>query len=142
MPVLAITRLTLRSTFYIPLLIWEVQRAVRQAKGSDGLMAGAAVHESGRTFWTLSLWKESRPMYQYVGTGAHLSMMPKLRQWCEESTNRDLPYEGTTLPTWEEAYRLMNEKPKFSFLIKPNQNHQNRVIPPPRKSGPIRGAFQ
>lgn len=126
---LSITRLKLRSWLQIPRFLSYSSGSIRQASQSAGLISGKTVFEKGSAFWTLTLWQDQAAMQQFMGSGAHLRAMPKLRDWCQEACVTHLPWSDSTLPNPEQALSLLKERGKFSVLKKPSPLHKEGKLP-------------
>ena len=128
----SITRLRIRSIWFLPgFFIWN-ERSVKQVRQASGFLAGAALVDRKLTFWTMSLWESEAAMKAYRGSGAHGAVMPKLAGWCDEGAVAHWEQPGSELPSWEEAGTRMQREGRSSKVRHPSANHLARVIPPPR----------
>lgn len=44
------------------------------------------MREAGNTFWTITAWENAETMNTFRTSGAHLAVMPKLLNWCDEAS--------------------------------------------------------
>ena len=110
MPRVSITRLRLRSAWFELPFAWHALRSQLQARKADGCLAVIARRTSGKTYWTLTLWRDAEVTRAYMVSGAHRTAMPKLMNWCDEASLAHWEQGGNELPLWAEAeHRLANE---------------------------------
>jgi len=122
MPSVSVTRLRLRSAWFLPLFFVHAVAADRQVKRADGCLASALRRADG-AFWTLSLWRDTAAMRAYMLSGAHRKAMPHLVNWCDEAATARFDWEGSTLPSWEEAERHLAAHGKTSPVKHPSPAH-------------------
>ena len=118
MPVAAITRLRLRKLYLVPLLVLGAFRSRRQALGSDGCLAADVRMIGARVFWTRTLWRDQGAMRDFMRSGAHRTVMPKLVDWCDEASLVD--WERDTLPEWDEAEARLRNAGRLSRVKHPS----------------------
>ena len=118
MPVAAITRLRLRKLYLVPLLVLGAFRSRRQALGSDGCLAADVRMIGARVFWTRTLWRDQGAMRDFMRSGAHRTVMPKLVDWCDEASLVD--WERDTLPEWDEAETRLRNAGRLSRVKHPS----------------------
>lgn len=59
---------------------------------------------------TITAWESREVMLEFMRSGAHLQAMkvfPKI------ATGKIYGYEGDSVPTWEEAFKMLMEKGRF-----------------------------
>ena len=78
MPLVSITRLRVRSFRYLPIFFVYSLRAARQAKSAPGNLAVSLLRDSNFTFWTRTLWANERAMRDFMVSGTHRGLMPRL----------------------------------------------------------------
>ena len=135
MPFISVTRLRIRSVFYLPQFIWHAFRSQRQAERSRGFLAGRLMREKGNAFWTLTAWDDRAAMSAYRGTGAHMKAMPKLLNWCDEASVGNWEQPGADLPSWAEAHRRMVAEGRMSKVRPPSERQLAKEIPAPASGG-------
>jgi hypothetical protein len=118
MPIAAITRLRLRKLYTVPLFLIGAFRSKRQALASDGCLAADVRMIGVRVFWTRTLWRDTAAMREFMRSGAHRTVMPKLVDWCDEASLVD--WERDTLPEWSEAKAKMHSDGRLSRVRRPS----------------------
>jgi hypothetical protein len=118
MAIVAITRLRLRKLRFVPLFFLPAVRSRRQALGSDGCLAADVRMIGARVFWTRSLWRDAEAMRNFMRSGAHGAVMPKLLHWCDEASLVEL--QRDSLPEWTEAEAQMRSAGRLSRVRHPS----------------------
>lgn len=131
----SLTRLRVRSIWYLPAFAFYAVRSVRQVKKASGFQSGALLTDRDWTFWTMTAWDGLESMRRFMTTGAHKSAMPHLMQWCDEASVAHWEQEDSTLPSWEEADRRMREIGRASKVKYPSAEHASLNYRKPRTSG-------
>ncbi|HTR48329.1 MAG TPA: DUF3291 domain-containing protein [Verrucomicrobiae bacterium] len=130
----SVTRLRIRSIFFMPQFIWHAMRSQRQARRSAGFVAGRVMREANNAFWTLTAWEADAAMNAYRTQGAHRDAMPKLLDWCDEAALAHWTQESRELPSWQEAHERLVREGRPSKVRHPSPAHAAYQIPPPRPS--------
>jgi len=126
---LSITRLKLRGLGQLPSFHRLNSGSLQQARAAEGLLQGVVIADSLLTFYTLTLWQDQKSMQKYMGSGAHLRAMPKLRGICSEAATTRTSWSESRLPSAPEALALLRSAPKFVPLEHPSPNHDARILP-------------
>jgi heme-degrading monooxygenase HmoA len=140
----SVTRLRVRSIFYLPQFIVQALRSSRQAERAPGFLVGALMREPGNVFWTITVWQDDAAMNSYRTQGVHRSVMPRLLNWCDEASIAHWTQDTAEVPSWQEAHRRMVEQGRPSKVNHPSPAHLAHQIPAPRPgrfSGPLRAAI-
>ena len=116
----SITRLRVRSIFYLPLFLLHAMRTTMQAQKSEGIAGVETRFEKNNVVWTKTVWNDETQMKKYRGSGAHQIAMRMLSEMCSEASVARWQQEGTELPTWEEAHRRMLTEGKLSKVKHPS----------------------
>lgn len=132
MPFVSITRLRLRSFFYLPSFMVHAMRSGNQVQKAKGFLKGKTLLDKNLTFWTMTLWKDEADMKAYRIADAHKKAMPKLLDWCDEASVVNWQQPGMGYPEWQHSYDRMKKEGRVSKVRKPSPNHANMDIPPPR----------
>ncbi len=82
MPLVAVTRLRLRSLRFLVPFAWYTWRSFEQAKHARGNLGVKLRKAEGITFWTLTAWQDEAAMSRYRITPPHRHAMAKLPEWC------------------------------------------------------------
>src|ERR1043166_2363448 len=128
MAFISVTRLRIRSVFFLPPFIWHALRSARLAQRSDGFLGGRLVRDAGNVFWTGTAWRDQAAMQAYRGAGVHRQVMPKLASWCDEASIAHWDQPDAQLPDWPQAHRRMLAEGRASKVNRPSSDHsQGRV---------------
>lgn len=135
MPFISVTRLRIRSLFYLPQFLWYTLRSQRQAERAAGFLGGRLMRDKGNAFWTLTAWKDEAAMRAYRGRGAHVKAMPRLLDWCDEASIGHWEQESAELPTWGEAHSRMVAEGRTSKVRHPSEAQLAGKIAGPKQRG-------
>lgn len=130
----SVTRLRVRSAFYLPAFLWMTFRSQRQVVRTSGFRGGKLLIDAKRTYWTLTVWEDERAMKSFRGSGAHAAVMPKLVEWCDEASYAHWSSANEALPDWPEAYQCLVKEGRLSHVAHPSVDHEARHFPVPRLS--------
>lgn len=139
MAFVSITRLRIRSLWFLPGFFLHTQRAQDQLRHAPGFRAGALLPDRRWTFWTMTVWDSQEAMRAYILSGAHKIAMPKLLNWCDEASVTHWEQADAVLPSWDEAERRMRQEGRTSKVRHPGPHHAAMDFPAPRTtlSAPI-----
>jgi heme-degrading monooxygenase HmoA len=135
MPFVSITRLRVRALRFMPAFFFHAIQANRQAQYSPGFLGGSLLPDRRRAFWTLTLWDSEPAMRNFMMSGSHRAVMPKLLEWCDEASVTHWEQGERSLPSWEEAARRMRNEGRPSKVRHPSPAHQSLAFDPPRTTG-------
>lgn len=122
--IVSVTRLRLRSLLYFPPFIWHALRSAKQARSAPGFVGGWLGGEDMRSNWTATVWESMEAMRAFRNSGAHLTAMPRLMHWCDESSYVHWEQEETDVPTPEAAYARLVSSGKLSKVLQPSAQQQ------------------
>jgi hypothetical protein len=128
----SVTRLRVRSLWYLPRFLFMTTAAQRQVAGAEGFRGGRLLMDQRFTFWTLTIWDSERAMKAYRGSQAHAKAMPRLAGWCDEGAYAHWTTESDTVPAWPEAWERLVKEGKLSQVTRPSPEHESRNFPFPR----------
>jgi len=128
----SVTRLRVRSIFYLPQFLWYAWKSQRQAQRAPGLVAGQVTRDARNAFWTMTAWENDRAMEAFRIEGAHREAMPKLLDWCDEAALVHWTQQTRELPSWQEAYERLVKDGRPSKVKHPSAAHLSHHLPPPR----------
>ena len=134
MPLVSVTRLRIRSPWYLPAFFFYTLRATSQARVASGNKAVKLMPDAHRTFWTCTLWTDLDAMRAYVSAGAHRKSMKRLAHWCDEASVVHWEQDALDLPNWQVAHRRMQEQGRPSKVDKPSAAHLAYQIAQPRST--------
>src|SRR3954454_23436315 len=131
MPVVSVTRLRVRSWFYLPAFFIRSLRIVRQAKPAPGNLGMKFLNDRPNAFWTTTCWESEAAMRAFMLASPHGPAMRKLLEWCDEAALVHWSQPGPELPGWTEAHRRMQREGRRSKVNHPSEAHAKFVIAPP-----------
>ena len=134
MAFISVTRLRVRSFFFLPQFMWGAIRSANQAERSAGFLGGKIVRMPRNVFWTVTAWETEAAMNAYRIAGAHLQAMPKLLKWCDEAAVAHWSQDSAKLPSWQEAHRRMVVEGRLSRVNHPSAAQRAKQIPPAEPS--------
>jgi hypothetical protein len=126
----SITRLRVRSLWYMPLFMLHAARTMLQAQRADGIIRVETRFEMNHVVWTKTVWDEESQMKKYRVSGAHQVAMRLLSEICSEASYARWQQPDSTSPTWEEAHRRLLESGKLSKVKHPSAAHAAGVLAP------------
>jgi Domain of unknown function (DUF3291) len=135
MALISVTRLRVRSVFYLLQFFWHTFKVQRQAKSAPGMLGGRLMLEAHLVFWTATVWESEAAMRAFRSSGAHMRAMPKLLDWCDEASYVHWEQESAELPSWAEAHRRMVTEGKLSKVKNPSAAQTAKKFPQPRRGG-------
>ncbi len=56
MPFISVTRLRIRSLFFLPAFAFHTLRSIRQVRTAAGFLDGNLLPDRHRTYWTMTAW--------------------------------------------------------------------------------------
>ena len=131
MATVSITRLRVRSWWYLPAFFIQTMRIARQAVKADGNLAVRLLKDRGKTFWTSTSWSSEATMKVFMHGRPHGPTMRSLLEWCDEAALVHWTQDGAELPTWEEAHRRIQHEGRPSKVYHPSAAHTAHAIPTP-----------
>jgi heme-degrading monooxygenase HmoA len=135
MAFISVTRLRIRSIFYLPQFVWHALKSERQAERSNGFLSGRVMRDKGNAFWTVTAWENEAAMRAYRGAGAHMKAMPKLLDWCDEASIAHWEQPGEELPAWADAHSRMAAEGRMSKVKHPSEAQLAKFIAAPTNGG-------
>lgn len=132
MALISVTRLRVRSYFYLPPFLWDTFKAIRQVERSPGFLGGRLLVNAKNVFWTMTAWKDEAAMNAYRTGGAHRRAMPKLLNWCNEAAVVHWTQESSEIPLWPEAEQRMAKEGRTSKVNHPSPAQASNRIPGPK----------
>ena len=130
----SVTRLRVRSVWFLPAFLWRTFQSQRQVERSPGFFGGRLLVDVHRTYWTLTVWQDEKAMKAFRGSGDHARVMKKLPEWCDEAAYGHWTTPGDTIPTWSDAYERLVAEGKLSRVEHPSAAHLAREFSTPRLS--------
>jgi heme-degrading monooxygenase HmoA len=115
-PIVAVTRLRVRSIRFLPRLYWDARKIRRSLKKAPGFLGGKLLVDRKRAYWTITWWKDLDSMLAFRNSRVHTAVARMVYKWCDEASVVHWATKEDQLPTWEEAHRRMTEAGKLTRL--------------------------
>lgn len=131
MPVVSITRIRVRSWFYLPTFFSHTLRIARQAAAAEGSLGVKLLRDRRNTFWTNTSWSSEEAMMAFMHATPHGPTMRKLLTWSDESALVRWTQAGAELPSWEEAHARLQREGRPSKVNEPSEAHRAHAFPAP-----------
>jgi heme-degrading monooxygenase HmoA len=128
----SVTRLRVRSWWFLPGFISYALRSRNQAKSAPGNLGVELLQDARNTFWTCTAWQDEAAMRAFMMAEPHRNAMGKLAGWCNEASVVHWTQATPELPDWIEAHRRMSTEGRRSRVRHPSEAHQDFRIPAPR----------
>ncbi len=135
MILISVTRLRIRSIFFLPQFLWHTFKSTRQVERAGGFLRGKTLVNPGKVFWTLTAWESEAAMNFYRTNAAHRDAMPKLLHWCDEASVVHWTQETPDLPTWQDAHQRMVTSGRASKVNHPSPAQTANQFPAPVPAG-------
>jgi hypothetical protein len=120
MTFVSVTRLRVRSAWFLPAFIFYAVRSLRQARKSVGCLAADVRREKALVFWTRTWWADLPAMRSFIGSGPHRTVMPKLQEWCNEASVVHFENTSSALPDWDVATLKIRLEGRVSRVRRPS----------------------
>ena len=124
MPLIAVTRLRIRSIRFLLPFAWYAWRSSRQAQRASGNLGVQVRKAEGLTFWTMTSWRDEEAMKAYRSAPPHQHAMPKLLEWCDEAALAHWNQDGAELPDWKTVERRLVESGRLSKVTHPSADQR------------------
>lgn len=128
----SVTRLRLRSSWYLLPFMWHTLRTTNQLIKQSNFIKGKTLLDKGLTFWTLTLWESEKDMRAYRNSDAHKKAMPKLQYWCSEASVAHWQQHEDAFPDWFDIHNRMMQEGRLSKVKHPSPTHSLHQIAVPR----------
>jgi hypothetical protein len=123
MHLISVTRLRIRSAWYLPAFFFYTLRATWQARAASGNCAVELLPDAHRTYWTRTQWIDLSAMRAYISSGVHRKAMKRLAHWCDEASVVHWEQVESELPGWDVAHRRMQQDGRPSKVNHPSAAH-------------------
>lgn len=127
----SITRLRLRSIWYLPAFMWHALQSQQQSQAASGNLGFDSRAESGWVFWTQTIWTEEAAMKYFRNSGAHQAAMRHLANWCDEASYTHWVQATPEAPGWDVAHQRLLREGRLSKVKHPSPNHLAQRTAPP-----------
>ena len=127
MPFVSVTRLRVKSLFFLIPFMRANEASVKEIKVSKGLLKGKELIDKKLTFWTVTIWDNDESMKKFRGSIAHRNAMQQLPIWCNEASYHHWIQEDDELPSWDTISKKLFSEGRLSKVRNPSkaqiQNH-------------------
>ena len=131
MPIVSITRIRVRSWWYLPAFFVQTLRIAVQAARADGSLAVTLLRDRRNTFWTGTSWSSDDSMKAFMHAKPHGPTMRRLLHWCDEAALVHWTQVSVELPSWEEAHQRIQREGRPSKVNHPSPAHTAHAFPAP-----------
>ena len=130
MPFISVTRLRVKSLFFLFSFIRANEASVKELKSSSGLLMGKELIDKILTFWTITLWEDEDSMKKFIGSLSHRNAMQHLPKWCNEASYHHWFQEENECPNWTTISNKLYSEGKLSKVRNPSNAQITNQFPP------------
>jgi len=130
MPFVSVTRLRVKSIFYLLPFMRANEAAVKELKVSNGLLKGKELIDKKLTFWTITVWEDEVSMKGFRGSSSHRKAMQSLPKWCNEASYHHWMQEENEIPDWNTIAEKLFAEGKLSKVRNPSSSQTANQFPP------------
>lgn len=131
---ISVTRLRVKSIWYLPQFILASEASLKQLKKTPGFIEGKELIDKHLTFWTLTMWRDEASMKIFRNGKPHQTAMRKLPGWCDEAAYVHWTTEDPGLPEWLTAHEKLITIGRVTKVKEPTANQLNKNYPPPNSA--------
>jgi hypothetical protein len=140
MPLIAITRLRVRSARFLVPFFFQAARSGMQARRARGNLSLAVLRDARRTFWTRTMWSDEEAMRSYVSANPHGQIMRSLAEWCDEASVVHWLQAAPGAPSWPDSAERMQRDGRPTRVNHPTADHRAfRIAPIDRRAVALGG---
>lgn len=130
MPFVSVTRLRVKSLFFLFSFMRANEASVKELKSSSGLLMGKELIEKKLTFWTITLWENEESMKRFRGSSSHKNAMKYLPKCCNEASYHHWVQEENEIPNWTTISDKLFSQGKLSKVRNPSNAQITNQFPP------------
>ena len=130
MPFISVTRLRVKSLFFLIPFMRANEASVNEIKVSKGLLKGKELIDKKLTFWTVTIWENEESMKKFRGSIAHRNAMQQLPKWCNEASYHHWIQEDDEFPSWDIVSKKLYSEGKLSKVRNPSKAQIENQFPP------------
>ena len=130
MAFISVTRLKVKSIFYLLQFMQVNESSAKQLIMTNGFLAGKELMDKNLTFWTITMWKDDLSMKEFRNSIPHRKAIQKLPDWCTEASYFHWVQVDNILPEWITASERLLKEGKLTKVRKPSQNQIANKFPP------------
>jgi heme-degrading monooxygenase HmoA len=124
----SVTRLRLRSLWFLLPFAVRASQIRKQAHGTPGCLGVRVRKTRGLAFWTLSLWEGEESLRTFLSQPPHVEVMPRLSSWCDEAATTHWVVVPQEMPKWEQATEQLLKGGRLLHVNHPSEAHRQRRI--------------
>ena len=125
----SVTRLRVKSIFFLIPFMRANELSVRELKVSKGLLKGKELIDKRLTFWTITIWENEESMKRFKASLSHRNAMKYLPKWCDEASYHHWIQEENEFPTWTTISEKLFTEGKLSILKNPSTAQNSNTFP-------------
>jgi len=129
MAFISVTRLRVKSIFFLIPFMRANEASVNELKVSKGLIKGKELIDKKLTFWTITVWEDEASMKGFRGSSSHRSAMQYLPKWCNEASYHHWVQEDSEFPTWDTISEKLFTEGKLSKVRNPSVAQATNQFP-------------
>jgi len=130
MPFVSVTRLRVKSIFFLIPFMRANEASVKELKASVGLLKGKELIDKKLTFWTITIWENEESMKAFRGSYSHRNAMQYLPKWCDEASYHHWVQEDNEVPDWDTISEKLYSQGKLSKVRNPSKAQIENQFPP------------
>lgn len=130
MPFVSVTRLRVKSIFFLIHFMRANEASVKEIKVSKGLLKGKEIIDKKLTFWTVTIWENEESMKKFRGSIAHRNAMQQLPIWCNEASYHHWTQEDIEFPSWDTISKKLFSEGRLSKVRNPSNAQIENRFPP------------
>ena len=130
MPFISVTRLRVKSLFFLIPFMRANEASVNEIKVSKGLLKGKELIDKKLTFWTVTIWENEESMKKFRGSITHRNAMQQLPKWCNEASYHHWIQEDDEFPSWDIVSKKLYSEGKLSKVRNPSKAQIENQFPP------------
>ena len=123
MAFVSVTRLRVRSIWFLLPFSLATLRSRNQLIRAPGFIEGRLTIEFPFAFWTMTSWKSQEDMRRFRNAAPHLEAMRRLPNWCDEASYVHWEQRATQLPPIDDVYLLLRNQGITSKVSHPTAAH-------------------
>jgi len=130
MPFVSVTRLRVKSIFYLIPFMRANEASVKEINKSKGFLKGKELIDKKLTFWTITIWDNEESMKEFRSSTSHRIAMQHLPKWCDEASYHHWVQEETEFPTWDNISEKLYSEGRLSKVRNPSKAQVENQFPP------------
>ena len=129
MPFVSVTRLRVKSIFFLIPFMRANEASVKELKASRGLLKGKELIDKQLTFWTITIWENEESMKGFRGSSSHRIAMQQLPKWCNEASYHHWVQEDDEFPSWNTISEKLFSEGRLSKVRNPSKAQVENRFP-------------